>query len=268
MYRTATSIVKEISAYLNACQSAAKDDSVFEQFKSSSDYRYVLEHVTEDQGREYLEFLKQHKPSYLKEPVFTNFKGNDSLGSPIKYDYENGISVSPTTLRYMKVLSDLEKYFDLEKVDNFAEIGGGYGGQSFIMSCLYSFKRYDIYDLEEVCPLINKYVRKMEVPNVKAVYIDENSSNLPTYDFVMSNYAFSELVEDEQDMYLEKVIFPSKMGYLTCNYIYTEMQKDNYVMGYAKEDLVRIMKNQGFQVEIFEEVPNTHKNNYILIYKR
>ena len=46
------------------------------------------------------------------------------------------------------------------------------------------------------------------------------------------------------------------------------MQKDNYVMGYAKEDLVRIMKNQGFQVEIFEEVPNTHKNNYILIYKR
>ena len=39
------------------------------------------------------------------------------------------------------------------------------------------------------------------------------------YDLVISNYAFSELRREVQDMYLEKIILRSKRGYITWNSI-------------------------------------------------
>ena len=109
--------------YIDVCQLAARNDSVFEVFKRSKDYRRILEHVTKEQGQAYLNMVK-NEGSYLIK-YFSRFQENDKIGSPVKYQYDVG-EFSPTTLRYVKVLVDLKKFFgDLSNLD-IVEIGSGY----------------------------------------------------------------------------------------------------------------------------------------------
>ncbi len=107
---------------------AAGDDSVFSIFKSLPAYRAVLEHVTYEQGVEYLKHIDSDADALASLAV------NDVYGWPAKYSYPAVGVVSPTTLRYAKVACDLRKHFD--GVRTIAEIGVGYGGQRLVLSNL------------------------------------------------------------------------------------------------------------------------------------
>ena len=109
---------------------AARDYRVFARFKSDPNYRKMLEHVTREQGEKYLAVIKDQSPEFFDQ--FDRFKINDLVGTPITHSYPIIGTFSPTTLRYIKVASDLQKYFGFNIGEKIAEIGGGYGGRLLI----------------------------------------------------------------------------------------------------------------------------------------
>ena len=218
--------------YKNICELASKHDSIFNKFKRNSKYRRVLEHVTESQGKAYLDIINKEGKDLLK--FINKFKENDEYGSPITSDYDKIGKISPTTLRYIKILSDLRKFFgDLNNMD-IVEIGAGYGGQCKIISDAISFNSYTIIDLNTVLKLIKKYLTKLRVDKVDYLTQDK-LSNDKKYDLLISNYAFSECVKSVQDEYIQKVLNKSKRGYITYNCIESE--------AYGKEEIIKILSS-------------------------
>ena len=93
--------------YIRAVENANHNFEAFLNFKRNEDYRFVLEHVSYEQGREYLEILRSEAPDFVEG--VNRFLVNDIVGNPIRFFYEGAGLVSPTTLRYLKVASDLRQ---------------------------------------------------------------------------------------------------------------------------------------------------------------
>ena len=85
--------------YIRAVDNANHDFQAFLNFKRNDDYRVVLEHVSYEQGREYLEILRSEAPDFVEN--VDRFLINDIVGNPIRFFYEGAGLVSPTTLRYL-----------------------------------------------------------------------------------------------------------------------------------------------------------------------
>jgi len=148
--------------YLKVCQSAVDDEEVFRTLKSHCDYTLVLEHVTSPEGLDYYLTIKKEFPYLLQ--FMEKFATNDDTGNPRKYFYEEiGIEMSPTTLRYIKVLADLLNLFGRLDGMDIVEIGGGYGGQCKIICDFSEPKSYTLVDRHEVLLLNEKYLKRYGV---------------------------------------------------------------------------------------------------------
>jgi hypothetical protein len=201
--------------YLDVCKRAVKDDLIFVVFKSFPKYIEILEHVDYALGKEYYNWIIQKGVFTLEELV--QFKQNDRIGSPILQSY-NELIISPTTLRYIKVLIDLINNFKPHEFKNWniVEIGGGYGGQCWVINQGLGFNTYTIYDLQEVCNLQSKYLEKLNVYNVFFKSLIEKPKDVNyKIDLVISNYAWCEFDKVLRKQYLDHVITKSKHGYLT-----------------------------------------------------
>lgn len=254
---------KSISIFTNypdACLAASLNEDLFNVFKSNPDYNQVLEHVTIDFGLDYLNVIKRENPQLLEKPYIDKFKENDLYGNGYIHNYD-GLLISPSTLRYIKVLSDLINIYGDLKGFKIAEIGGGYGGQCKIIKDYFEIKDYHIIDLESVNRLSEKYLDKLKVKNVR--FSTSNTLNEENYNLVISNYAYTELDRGLQDLYKIKIIDKSDNGYITCNFI------NGFIPGsvfptYTKEELLNLKVN----TEILPEEPLTFPNNFILIWKK
>ena len=80
------------------------------------------------------------------------------VGSPRVFNYPGIGRVSPTTLRYVKVASDLRKLFGAEPGGNVAEVGVGYGGQMLVCDIAFHMRQYDLFDLAPVLSLVELYL--------------------------------------------------------------------------------------------------------------
>lgn len=241
--------------YPKFCLEASNNEEIFSNFKRNSNYNVILEHVNFEQGEEYLKNILQQTSSFVN--FFEKFRENDLYGNPKTYCYENYGVFSPTTLRYIKGLSDLTILFkDLRDMD-IIEIGGGYGGLCKIIGDLYTYKSYTIVDLPEVLPLVKKYLSKFGVKNVILLTMDQ----LPIqkeYDLVISNYAFTECIAPIQQIYFDKILSVSKKGYLTCN-----------VFGgstWSKEEFIQRLSLSGINWREIPERPLTGNKNYCVIW--
>ena len=106
--------ISDNNRYPMYCYFASKTDAEFKNFKRNPVYTAVLEHVTPEQGRDYLELILSNTELRLSERDWKYFLRNDSIGNPRTVQYNFGgaqINCSPTTLRYIKVLSDISKLF-------------------------------------------------------------------------------------------------------------------------------------------------------------
>src|ERR1035437_752472 len=121
-----------IDIYKKFCKLAATDESIFKVFKSHPEYVPMLEHLDEKQGLEYLMVIKE-KYSQLFDKL-NQFRGNDAVGSPNRYEYGETGLISPTTLRYVKMLGDMIEMYETFENETIIELGGGYGGQCKIIS--------------------------------------------------------------------------------------------------------------------------------------
>jgi putative sugar O-methyltransferase len=228
----------------------------FRNFKRNFNYNVVLEHVSKEQGEKYLEVLRSRNDEVLAESL-NSLLLIDSIGNPRKYKYYEGF-LSPTTLRYVKVASDLKRLFGTE-LKFVAEIGCGYGGQTLASMLLNNYSDFTLFDIDDVNKLVSRYLNNFILDgSFITTTLNEFEAN-KTFDLVISNYAFSELPQQLQEKYIKKVILNSKRGYLTMN------------SGYYEEDYGNKMSLQEIRtyipdLEVYAEEPKTWPNNYIIVW--
>lgn len=208
-----------LGRYLNCCRDSVMDNEHFKKFKKNASYTPILEHVTKDQSNEYLQNILDQTPELAYE-IEDKFSINDSIGGPtiMKYTLPNGQSLesSPTTIRYVKVLSDLMKLFgDLGGL-KIVEIGGGYGGLATVIKQQFSFDHYYDVDLKWPGNLAKKYTSTLDIKNFTSI-TPGNLDKIGDVDLVISNYAFSECNLETREEYIDKILSKAKMGYITHN---------------------------------------------------
>lgn len=247
------SSISDNGQYPIIVQHALKNDNVFNAFKQHPWYTPILEHVSYEDGLKYLEIIKTDYNFLLSN--IEKYKTNDNIGTPIKYVYENIGQVSPTTLRYIKVLGDIISHFgDLDELD-IVEIGCGYGGQAKMIFDTYNVKSYTFIDLPEVLGLTKKYLSNFDIDMNKLIFKDINQlTENEKYDLFISNYAYTECSENVREIYFNTVLSKTKMGYLTSNMLSHETM-DNEIINRI-QNCVKI-----------EERPYTGDKNFIIIWK-
>jgi putative sugar O-methyltransferase len=216
-----------------------------------------LEHVNIDEGKQYIELIKKNNINLLNN--IEKYKTSDTIGSPAKYQYEIG-ELSPTTIRYIKVLGDLINQFDcLDNLD-IVEIGCGYGGQAKIILDTFNVKSYTLIDLPPVLELTKKYLTSVgaDMNKISFKTMDKLTDD-KNYDLFISNYAFTECNKNVQSIYFDRVISKCKMGYITANFINSLFNLD-----YLTIDELRSMIPN---TTLLEEEPKTHQNNVIILWK-
>tara|TARA_R100000231_G_scaffold134654_1_gene108422 strand:- start:1387 stop:2217 length:831 start_codon:yes stop_codon:yes gene_type:complete len=206
------------SGYLSHCKKAVLDPTCFENFKSSSRYKPILEHVTLQQASDYLADITKTNP-FLLDKLEDFSKANDLIGNPSKLSIQVGernIHISATTIRYVKVLSDLISLFGSLEGANIVEIGGGYGGLATVINEMFSFDSYINVDLEWPAKLSKLYTSSLGIKNFNTK-TPNSLDTVGNFDLFISNYAFSECNLETRQFYFNKVISKSKMGYITHN---------------------------------------------------
>lgn len=234
-------------------QQASTNDEIFNTFKQHPWYTPILEHVSNKDGFKYLEIINSDYDFLLSN--IEKYKTNDNIGNPIKYSYEGIGEISPTTLRYIKVLGDIINNFgSLDGLD-IVEIGCGYGGQSKIIFDTYNVKSYTFIDLPEVLVLIKKYLSKFNINMDKLIFKDVTQlTENEKYDLFISNYAYTECSKNIRVKYFDTVLSKSKMGYLTSNFLSHETMD------------TEIINKIGNCIKI-DEKPYTGDKNFIIIWK-
>lgn len=241
------------AAYLAACERAARDPNALAAFKQDPDYTWVLEHVGCEHGREYLDLALARRPQLAD--MLDAFRRNDEIGSPAVCEYGTHGTFSPTTLRYVKVLADLLSFFGPLDGMRVIEIGGGYGGQCFVVSTGSRPASYTLVDLEPCLHLQRTYLERLGVTAQFAL-----GDDLPAdgeYDLVVSNYAFSECVGRVQREYLERVLTRSARGYLTMNWTSPPRFR-----ALGREELSTALPGARW----LPEEPRTHPKNELLVW--
>jgi putative sugar O-methyltransferase len=201
--------------YKNIVQKMVDDERAFAIFRNyHPDYNRVLEHATPDFGQRCLDMIS---PKFKDNK---NWMGvaqmNDRVGSPLSYYYDEYGQWSPTTLMYMKVLSELDKWFDIDEKTSVFEIGGGYGGQCRLIKEYYGIKDYYMLDLPIVTRLQDKYLSSLSIDDVQ-FYV--HPEGVPQADLVISSFAFDELSPDWQEMCFRHSIRHSSCGMISGRWI-------------------------------------------------
>jgi len=213
-------------------------------FKNNKEYTYMLEHVSFEQGKEYMKFII-NKFNLSKEEIISFCVKNDSIGNPQKYNYFF-ITCSPTSLRYVLhslLILEYIKKLNLDNI-NIVEVGGGYGGLCLAMyHFAYKFDlkfKYTIIDLKYPSLLQSKYLK---LHSIDVNCVEPYGENLKENNyFLISNYAFSEFDSITQEKY-RSILFPKlQHGFITWNY-----NTEPYYFG--------------FDCEIIDEFPQTGRTN-------
>jgi putative sugar O-methyltransferase len=201
--------------YLDVCRMGSLDSKVFANFRRNPAYTTILEHVSEEQGREYLSLLSATGRANRNIEEATK---NDTIGNPATMRLDSGLTISPTTLRYLKVADDVEGLFGSLDGADVIEIGVGYGGQCRILDSLFQIKSYTLVDLKPVLNLAGEFLSKFPL-RCTLRFLTMNELSPQHYDLALSNYAYTELSREVQEIYFAKALKLSQRGYITYNSI-------------------------------------------------
>lgn len=251
--------ITDNNSYPAFCYAASKEPELLKDFRRNPIYTEVLEHVLEQEGQIYLDVIARSQAKFTAAD-WDNFLKNDTLGNPRTFSYNidgRMLSASPTTLRYAKVLSDILALYDTEKIRSIAEIGIGYGGQCRLLtSHLKTLEHYHLIDLPEVLELAKKYLSQLSASPLEFVDGTKLDTDIAA-DLVISNYAFSELIPEVQEIYLNHVILHAKAGYITYNPL-----AYNQFGSYSAEQLLNKIPGS----YIIPEEPLTFPGNCIIVW--
>ena len=188
------------TSYEKTLHAIVKSNRLFRKFRRIKSYKFIVETVTYDQGKLYKERIEEL--ASLKVGVIEAAKANDKIGSPLAFRYPHFGKISPTTLRYLSVASEIHELFPHLYQPSIAEIGVGYGGQASILYDSLPFKKYTMFDLPDALRLSYKFLDLLN--KSKNIELDDlRSTRAKKWDLVISNYAFSELPRSLQITYVE-----------------------------------------------------------------
>ena len=202
--------------YLEYCKHQVVLEPDNWDFKSNSNYTYMLEHNNFYHiGIKYYECLMNKYGDIInnnKEYIYNIIKINDQYGKPEKHAF-NDLECSPTSLKYILhslLFYDFINKYHLNNLD-IIEIGGGYGGLCFIMKKIFELlnvnvSSYTIFDRIEASLLQKKYLNNLNT-EVNICQID-NINNIKNNSVLISSYAFSEIPKNLQDQYIKEIFNP------------------------------------------------------------
>lgn len=253
--------ISDYDNYKNFCLEASLNENIFNNFKKNPIYCEILEHASYNDGLNFIKTINEIKSINLDVELLNKFKENDKHGNADVIDYGGTFGkISPSTLRYIKVLFELNELFGDLSDKKICEIGVGYGGQAKIISDFYKNIDYTFVDLPEVNKLTEKYLSKFEDRFSSKTFYDV--SNLPDnldFDLIISNYAFTECEINIQKLYYDRIIKKSKSGFMICNII-----SDKFgVNSMTKDDLISMKDN----ISVMEERPNTFNKNFVIYWR-
>lgn len=249
------SSISDSGTYPEFCRLASEDDLVFGRFRRSLIYTRILEHVSRHQGELYLEKIENRNPQLLD--ALRPLLDADTIGGPLRSHYPGHGLLSPSTLRYIKVASDLEHLFGSLDGMRVAEIGVGYGGQCRVLSSLWDVESYDLFDIPEVLALSRRFLAASGVDSTRINEIDGRDPRAGEYDLVISNYAFSELRREVQQTYLSRVIQNARGGFMIYNHI-SPSEFDSLSARELADSLP--------DARILEESPLTFEGNVVVVW--
>jgi putative sugar O-methyltransferase len=250
--------VSDMGNYLAAVINATRSYKSFSRFKKDPRYQVILEHATKEQGDACLNIIKEQTPEFLNK--FDLFKENDLVGGATLHQYKDVGQISPSTLRYIKVASDIQKIFGQFEMKRVAEIGVGYGGQLLVADKVMNIGVYDLYDLPQVLSLTARYLEAHILNCAYDAKTLNQYSGDAVYDLVISNYAFSELPSKLQLKYIDKILSKARRGYLTMN-----SGVDGSIFSEDKLSLEQL-SNLLPPFEVLKESPLTYDGNYLIVW--
>lgn len=238
---------------------AALDPATFSVFRRHHKYTSILEHVSRKEGEQYLNIIREEY-KMKDDEIFQILKPLMEVGNP-KLLRIKGLSnkISTTGLRYLKIALDIKKITG-SKIGNVVEIGCGYGGQAIILDQLLQIESYTFYDLWQVNLLIKRFIENSNFSSKYTIStIREDSLNCRnSWDFCISNYAFSELPKAIQEIYINKIINKTRKGFMLMNSGVSG--KFGNVINFSQKELLNTIKN----ASIHDEIPLTYVDNYLL----
>jgi len=238
---------------------AALDPATFSVFRRHHKYTSILEHVSRKEGEQYLNIIREEY-KMKDDEIFQILKPLMKVGNP-KLLRIKGLSnkISTTGLRYLKIALDIKKITG-SKIGNVVEIGCGYGGQAIILDQLLQIESYTFYDLWQVNLLIKRFIENSNFSSEYTIStIREDSLNCRnSWDFCISNYAFSELPKAIQEIYINKIINKTRKGFMLMNSGVSG--KFGNVINFSQKELLNTIKN----ASIHDEIPLTYVDNYLL----
>ena len=238
---------------------AALDPAIFSVFRRHHKYTDILEHVSKKQGEEYLNIIRE-KYKLKDDEIFQILKPIMKVGNPRLLKLR-GLSqkISTTGLRYLKIALDIKELTG-NNIGNVVEIGCGYGGQAIILDRILKIDSYTFYDLWQVNLLIKRFIEDSNFSTRYSIStIKEDTLNFRnSWDFCISNYAFSELPNALQEIYIKRILNKSKKGYMLMNSGLSGHYGD--IKNHSQKDLLSKLRNS----HIENENPLTSINNYLL----
>lgn len=235
---------KFYAKYNQLCSDAVKDDAVFANFRQDQTCITVVDSSWKEVGDTCIDVIIDNEID-----LFDKFVTSDSVGNPVTHYYEKiGLSFSPNTLRYGKILADLIEYFGSLNRMNIIEVGVGYGGQCKIIHDLYQPKSYTLLDYPEVLQLSKKYLNHFGVNVTLRDMMDTAKGH---YNLFISNYAFSEIERRWQIFYCQHIIRYVPKGFMICNVL-------------TEREIIDLMDKKNYY--ILPEYPQTGVHNFVYIW--
>lgn len=245
--------IQKPSSYLESVYSAISDPKKFQVFRRERQYAGIVENVLEEEGRSILNCLPDEYIQLLRST-----QEADKIGSPYTYDY-SGLIASPTTIRYAKIVEEIDGLFNgLNSVRSIAEIGVGYGGQARLI-CQFmeqTGKRLGTYTLIDLPDVLNLAKRYLENFNFGNAFEYKSKSELSSgvdgykYDLAISNYAFSEFSRAMQDEYINKVFLKARSGFILMNNGKTDKDGKHLCNEFGNHDCI-------LDVELLKIIPKS-----------
>jgi len=254
------------NSYLRYVENINFDNIKYSNFKNNPEYNGILEHVSREQGINYLNLIKKDFSDITFKQIKDFSSINDRYGEPKKetYDYVNNedITASPTSIRYIYHALLILKHYKDNTSSEIVEVGCGYGGL-FLAICFFSrildikIDKYYFIDLPQVCNLINNYllINKDHISINYEIHSSNNYINKirNTNLFFISNYCFTEITEEYRNNYI-KYLLPN----VSCGFIIWQT-----VFGFNIENAYKILKVKYIKEELPQTAPNENKNYFV-----
>lgn len=192
-------------------------------FKSCKYYRTVVLLFNKEDAENIFKNYNNKFTQFNQKYLFNLCQNVDKLGKPMKEQTFLGMT-EPANIKYIFHAIEIlnrAKMLNLNNID-FIEIGGGYGGLAYFIKNIaeseyfnIKINSYTIFDLPEAGRLQK---RVSNFFNLDLSTADINSDyKIEDNNFLISNYAFSEIRESHKKLYMEKIFPTCSHGFLTWN---------------------------------------------------